>query len=179
MRYPAIAALSIAAAVGAAYPGVAPAQAPLMRAMVKHVAQPEFDAATFRYQCPTGHIPTVFSFTPRMPYEQWVENDRSLVDRNGVKQNRNTLTSASQIDGGGLSLSIYNIDCHLKEWVGSVNCLSTAASSDNTLTLVKASVQTAAKATGSPMAFCPADSPVALGGFSNADGTVLQDTTSA
>jgi hypothetical protein len=157
---------------------VAHAQAPLLRTIAKHVSQPEFDVSSFRFQCPAGHIPMSFSFTPRMPYEQWLENERSLVDASGAKLARNALTSGP-LTGAGVSLNIYNIDCHLKEWVASMNCLSNAASADNAPVLAKASVQAARGATGTAMAFCPADSPVALGGFSNADGTVLQDVVSA
>src|SRR5262249_23995094 len=39
--------------------------------------------------------------------------------------------------------------------------------------------QASGNAIGTPIAFCPADSPVALAGFSNAEGTLLQDTASA
>jgi hypothetical protein len=180
MRYITVVNTALAAALGAmASVGALAQSTPLLRTVAKHVGQPEFEVETHRFQCPAGHIPMSFSFTPRMPYEQWLENERALVDRTGAKQARNALTSAAALDGGGISLNIYNIDCHLKEWVASLNCLSNASSTDNAPVLAKASTTAARAATGQAMAFCPADSPVALGGFSNADGTVLQDVVSA
>src|SRR4029077_11880634 len=47
------------------------------------------------------------------------------------------------------------------------------------LAMAKASSSAARNATVSATAYCPADSPVALGGFSSADGTILQDVASA
>ena len=178
MRY---AVLSFAIALGLAGSNVSLGQspAPLIRVIAKHVGMPEFETATYKYQCPAGHIPVAYSFTPRMPYEMYLENDRSLIDKNGTKVSRNSLSSLGQLDGGGLSVSLYNIDCHLKEWEAFVSCLSSSASTDNTLTMTKASLSVAAKSVGVVTSFCPADSPVALSGFSNADGTMLQDTASA
>jgi hypothetical protein len=54
-------------------------------------------------------------------------------------------------------------------------CLAAGASSDGTLTLVASSTSVARNAVGTVTNFCPADSPVALGGFSSANGIFTSD----
>src|SRR4029079_3840623 len=86
-----------------------------------------------------------------------------------------TLSSAAQLDGGGYALQVFNLEHHAKEMQAMATCLATAASSDNALQLVKSAGNVAKQTTGTVTTFCPSDSPVAFGGFSNADGRLLQD----
>jgi hypothetical protein len=89
------------------------------------------------------------------------------------------MSSLDQLDGGGLLNALYNVNCHAQQFVAFASCLSSSASTDNKLTMVKASTSAGRNVVGVATAFCPAEAPVVLGGFSNADGALLQDTSSA
>lgn len=182
MRYAMTVALSVVVASSAPFSTLALAQSagPLVRTIAKHVEMQQFETATYTYQCPTGYIPIAYSFITRSPNsDSYLETDRSLIDKAGAKLSRSSMSSLEQIDGGGLTQSLYNINCHAQQFEGFVSCLSSAASTDSKLAMAKASTSAPRTSVGVATAFCPADSPVALGGFSNADGTILQDTASA
>src|SRR5262249_20998440 len=104
---------------------------------------------------------------------------RSLIDKSGTKIASASLSSLDQLNGGGLTQKLYNINCHGQQFEATLTCLSTSASTDNRPVMGQASVQTARTAVGVATAFCAADHPVAVAGFSNADGLLLQDIASA
>src|SRR5262245_10227515 len=168
-------------AVCAAFSGAVFAQSnPMVWAVAKHVEFAAFETNTYKYQCPGGSIPVSYSFVTRNPnQDSWLENDRSFIDRNGTKIARNAVTSLDQLDGGGLTISMYNINCHAQQFEASMSCMSMSTSTDNKLVMAKASSTAPRSSIGTAVAFCPADSPVAFGGFSAADGTMLQDVASA
>ena len=155
--------------------------APFVRTIASHVAV--FEQVRFKLQCPAGYIPTGYSLTPQNPYYYYTNSDvgtRDLIDSSNAPINRNTLSSAAQLDGGGYAVFLLNSNAtHQHDLEVLVTCLTAAATTDNALTLVKATVSAASKSIGTAMSFCPPDSPVALGGFSNADTVLLQDTGSA
>lgn len=162
----------------AALSSVAVAQTPLVRATARHAAMGDFEITPFKYQCPSGYIPMTYSFTPQFPYDLWEEENRTLTDSGGGAVSRTGLTSA-QINGGGYSMTMNNIEHHTKYWEAFVTCLSMAASSDNTFAFPTGNGSIPRQSTGTANAFCPADYPVALGGYSNADGRALKDMGSA
>jgi hypothetical protein len=180
MRYAMAVALGGVVAVSAVLSNSTFAQStPLVRTIGQHVQMEAFESNTYKYQCPAGSIPVSYSFVTRNPsQDSYLETDRSLIDKNGTKINRSSLSSLDQLDGGGLSLSIYNINCHAQQFVAFASCLATSTSTDNKLTMAKASTSTARGAMGTATSFCPAEAPVAISGFSNADGTILQDQAS-
>src|SRR5205085_6046701 len=122
----------LAIALCAAFPGAALAQStPLVRAIGRHALMQDFEVTSFKYQCPAGYIPMSYSFTPKFPYDLWEENSRALIDRSGSVVSKTSLSS-SQIDGGGFSMTLNNVEHHTKEWEAFITCLATAASSDGT-----------------------------------------------
>jgi hypothetical protein len=103
-----------------------------------------------------------------------------LIDRNGVEISRNSLSSLAQLDSSGYSVSLYNQEHHQHNAQAMVTCLAAAAiTTDNTLTLVKGTASTPSFSTGTATSFCSPDYPVAVGGFSNANGVELLEAVSA
>jgi hypothetical protein len=152
---------------------------PVVRTVAKVVPMDIFEIVDYSLQCPAGYVPIQYSVTPQYPYDINEEQSRNLIDGNGASMNRNALSSAAQLDGGGFALSVFNIEHHAKILEAIVVCLAAKASTDNTLQLVKTTSSVPRAATGSAISFCPPDSPVALAGFSNADGRLLIDAGSA
>src|SRR6185369_14201500 len=68
---------------------------------------------------------------------------------------------------------------HEKTLEAMVICLADSASTGSALQLVKSTASVARGATVSAISFCPPDAPVALAGFSTADGRLLRDAASA
>src|SRR5436190_2035098 len=169
----------VVVALAAAICQSAIAQSPLVQTIARHAIMQDFETSSFKFQCPAGYIPISYSFTPKFPYDVYEEQDRGLLDRTGSAVSKGSLSGASQIDGGGITVTLFNIEHHEKQWEGLVTCLSMAASTDNTLVFAKGTAQIPKQTSGVANAFCPADSPVALGGFSNADGTFVQEAGSA
>jgi hypothetical protein len=147
--------------------------APLVRTIASHFIMLANDQLGYRLQCPGGYIPTGYALSPQYPYDWNTEMTRDLIDSNKATINRTALSSASPLMGGGYSVSIYNEEHHQHDIEAKVTCLAAAATTDNAVTLVRASVTVAKLSSGSVISFCPPDSPVALGGFSNADGRAL------
>src|SRR6188508_46832 len=118
MRYAMAIALGGVVAASAALSNSAFAQStPLVRTIGQHVQMEAFESNTYKYQCPAGSIPISYSFVTRNPnQDSYLENDRSLIDRNGTKIPRASLTSLDQLDGGGLSIGLYNINCHAQQY---------------------------------------------------------------
>src|SRR5262249_33684389 len=151
----------------AVFSGFACAQTgPLYQIVGNHNNINAFTTQTYNYQCPAGAIPVSYSFVTRNPNnDAYIETDRSLVSSTGAKINRNTLSSLDQLVGGGLSSTLYNINCHGSTFEAFVGCIAPAVSTDNKLVMVKATATAGKEAIATATAFCPADSPVALGGF--------------
>ncbi|MEO7158766.1 MAG: hypothetical protein ABI039_14465 [Vicinamibacterales bacterium] len=159
-----------------ALPQWALAQAePLLRAVAKHVPMPTFDVIDYKLQCPAGYIPSGYSATPQYPFDVNEDQYRLFVDRNGSVIDKKTVSSAAQLDGAGYSLSVYNTEHHEKNLEALATCVALSASADNTFQLVRASGAVARGSYGTVTSFCPADSPVAFGGFSDADAVAIQD----
>ena len=177
MRY----ALAMVAVVllGTSFTHSANAQSPLVRTVARHVTMQDFEVDDFKYQCPAGYMPISYSFTPQYPYDLWEERDRTLIDRSGSGVSKTSLSSAAQIDGGGVALTMDNVEHHAKQWEAFITCLAITASSDNTFAFPSGSVSTPKLSTGVANAFCPADFPVAMSGFSNGNGLTLKDVGSA
>src|SRR5687767_6413524 len=99
--------------------------APFVRAIASHVTM--FEQARFRLQCPPGYIPSSYSGTSKIRgyYLYYsTEGARELIDRNNVPINRNTLSSAAQLDAGGYALYLLNGDPnHVHEVEAMVTCL--------------------------------------------------------
>ena len=148
---------------------------PLLRAVAKHVPMPTFDLVGYKLQCPAGYVPNGYSATPQYPYDVNEDQYRLFIDRNGSVVDKNTVSSVAQLDGAGYSLSVYNLEHHAKNLEALAFCVALSASADNTLQLVRASGTVARGTLGTVTSFCPADSPVAFGGFSNADAVAVQD----
>ena len=153
---------------------------PFVRVIASHLTMLANDQVNYKLQCPTGYIPAGYSTTPKYQYDWNTEIIRDLIDKNKITINRTSLSSAAPLEGGGYSVSLLNEEHHPHDVEVMATCLATAAATDNTLTLVKSTVTTAKQSIGTATSFCPSDFPVALGGFSNADGRVLlQDMGSA
>jgi hypothetical protein len=182
MRHTSITALAIGplVALGAALLSEgALAQAPLLRTIARHYHHIDGELLPFRHQCPAGSIPTLYSFAARYPWDVYAETQRSLVDRSGNVVNKPSLANAGQIDGGGFSMTIENVEHHNKDWEAFVTCLAMSASSGNTFAFPTASGSVPARSLGTVNAFCPPDFPVAMGGYSSADGSRVEDRGSS
>ncbi len=151
------------------------AQSPLVRVVANHLAWLYSTDVSATLKCPTGYFPIAYAETPQFPWDFHNVYARDLVNSSGGVVPRATLTSATSLMGGGVSMNNYNEEHHTHNLEAKVICLSTAATSDNTFTLVKSSINIARTSAGTVTNFCPADSPVALGGFSNGDGRFLMD----
>lgn len=152
---------------------------PFARAIARGFIMNEGDTTSFKLQCPPGYIPTGYSLTLGRTFDQYQQLTRELIDKNGAAVDRQTLSSAAQIDGGGYSVSLFNDSHHTHNIAAVATCLASAATSDGTLVLAKTSGTAQSGETGSVTSFCPANFPVALAGFSNANGSGLQDADSA
>jgi hypothetical protein len=159
-----------------ALPTLALAQVqPLVRAAALHVPLPTFDTVDFKLPCPAGYVPNNYSARPQYPYDVNEDQYRLFVDPSGSQIDKSTLTSSVQLDGAGYSISAYNTEHHDKNLEALAMCVATAASTDNTFQIVQASGNVTKSSQGTVTAFCPADSPVAFGGFSNADAVFVYD----
>ena len=148
---------------------------PLLRAAAKHVSMPTFDVVDYTLQCPAGYVPNSYSAMPQYPYDVNENLYLLFVDRNGATIDKKTLSSAAQLDGAGYSLSVYNAEHHDKNLQALATCLALSASADNALQIVGATGSVAKLSLGTVTSFCPADSPVAFNGFSNADAVAVYD----
>src|SRR3954451_20125802 len=83
---------------------VVSAQTPLLRTVARGFTMDELDITTVKLQCPAGYMPTGFSLTLGRNFDQYEQISRDLVDKNGAVLTRETLTSTSQLDGGGYSI---------------------------------------------------------------------------
>ena len=159
-----------------AFPQLVLAQVqPLVRAAALHVPLPTFDTVDFKLPCPAGYVPNNYSATPQYPYDVNEDQYRLFVDPSGSLIDNSTLTSSAQLDGAGYSISVYNTEHHDKNLQALAMCVATAASTDNAFQIVSASATVAKFGQGAVTAFCPQDSPVAFGGFSNADAVLVYD----
>jgi hypothetical protein len=163
------------------FSGTALAQsAPLVRTIAKHLVMQTNDGGCdpttcqvdYTLQCPAGYIASAYWVSLQYPFDVNVELARDLIDSSKRVISRTSLSSTAPLMGGGYAVSYENEEHHLKEAEAIMTCLATAATTDNTLTLVKASATIGKLASSTITAFCPAEFPVALGGFSNADGRV-------
>jgi hypothetical protein len=124
-------------------------------------------------QCPSGYVPIGFSTAPAYRFDINVEVWRDMIDSAKAVVDRRAVASAAALDGAGFTALLSNQEHHSKHVEIMVTCLSPAATSDNTLVLSKSAAEIVPRsAPGVATSFCPAEYPVALGGFSNADGRV-------
>ncbi len=157
-------------------PSLAPAQAPpLVRASALHVPLPTFDTVNFTLPCPAGYVPLNYSETPQYPYDVNEDQYNLFVNSSGTTIDKSALTSSAQLNGASYSMSVYNTEHHDKNLEALAMCIATSASTDNTFQIVQASATIAKLGQGAVAAFCPPDSPVAFGGFSNADAVLVLD----
>jgi hypothetical protein len=159
-----------------------PAQAQsgsLLRSVANAFTMAEGESVDFRLQCPAGYIPVNYSLTLGRPFDQYQQISRDLISRTGGAVDRQNISNASQIEGGGYSVSLFNDSHHTHNIVTVATCIAIAASADNTLVIAKASSTAASNETGTVTSFCPANAPNAIAGFSNANGNGLQDYGSA
>ncbi len=171
--------VSLALVTGAFFEPALAQSPPLLRTIAKIVPMDLFEIVDYTLQCPAGYVPVEYSITPQYTYDIDEEQSRNLVDPSGATINRSTLSSATQIDGAGYELSVFNEEHHAKILEALAICLATAVSSDNAFQLVSTSGTAAKTATGTATNFCPPESPVAFGGFSSADGRLLEEASSA
>jgi hypothetical protein len=129
--------------------------------------------ADYKPQCPAGYIPAGYSIASSNSYDIYQEVGRDLIDGSTSTVNRNGPVSAAQLDGGGYSLALLNVDHHVYNVELAATCLASAVSSDNALIVARAPVTVARQTIGTVRSFCTSDYPVALGGFSNADSKNL------
>ena len=156
-----------------------PQSTPLIRTIASRVVVDHDAQVDYKLQCPAGYIPTGYSYQPQFASDLNEERSRILIDRSNAVINRNLLSSAAQLDGGGYIVSLVN-NYHVQHTVeATVTCLATAASTDNTLMLIEGKATAASQSVGIATSFCSPDFPVALGGFSNADAVDMQDAGSA
>ncbi len=148
---------------------------PLLRAIAKHVPLPTFDTVDYKLPCPSGYIPNGYSATPQYPYDVNEDQFRLFVDPSGATINMAALTSGAQLAGAGYSIEVYNTEHHDKNLQALAICVATAASADNAIQIATASATIAKLGQGAVKVFCPPDSPVAFGGFSNADAVTVYD----
>src|SRR5262249_39563595 len=120
----------------------------------------EGDTVSYKLQCPAGSIPTGYSLTLGRTFDQYQQLSRELIDRNGGAVDRQNITSAAQIDGGGYSFTLFNDSHHTHNIATVATCLSTGVTADNTLVLAKATSTAGSGETGAVASFCPADYPV-------------------
>jgi len=152
---------------------------PKVRVIAKHVPMDIYEIVRYDLQCPSGYVPINYSMALQYPYDDNEEQARDLIDRGGAALNRDAIAAAAQIDGAGFEVQVFNTEHHVKSLEALATCLATAVSPDNTLQLVKSAGSAAKQTTGTATSFCPADAPVAYGGFSTADGRFLRDAASA
>ena len=165
----------------AAFAGAVNAQsAPLVQIVARQLTLLDFGTASGEVKCPAGYIPAEYAASPKYSYDVNSEVFRSLVDSNASAINVGTLSNPAQILGGGYETTIQNEEHHIKWVMMTATCLATAATTDNTFALVRTTTTLAQQTTGTAIGFCPSDFPVAVGGFSNADGRLkLSDGGSA
>jgi hypothetical protein len=138
------------------------------------------DAQTdYKLKCPGGYIPIGYSYQRQFASYLDEELKRSLIDRSNAVINRDSLSTAAQLDGAGYAVSILNTQHVAHDVAAMVTCLATATTTDSTLMLVTGKATVGARSVGTATSFCSPDFPVALGGFSNADVLDLQDAGSA
>jgi hypothetical protein len=168
----------------------APAQSPgpFVRVVALHAVLLASDSNSnevqnFTLQCPAGYIPTAYSITPAHDDDDFfAEVGRQLIDSNKTALDRSALTSTAQLDGGGYVVSLITVgEAHHSSWNLEISlpCVSALVTTDDTLTLVKTTGTAAARSLTTRTTFCPSDFPVALGGFSNADGIWLEPSSAA
>jgi hypothetical protein len=154
---------------------VAQPAGPYVRAISSHLVIESFDSLTWETQCPAGYLPLGYTIIRGHDYDEDEVQVYDLVDANAVPVSRDSVSSATQITGGGFAVSMFNLEHHLKDFQVLATCLATSASADNSVTLNSAASTAAPGQIASVISFCGPESPVALAGFSNADYVGLQD----
>jgi hypothetical protein len=167
--------LLLASVVGTLPHGAMAQTQPLVRVAATHVPLPTFATVDYKLQCPSGYVPGSYSAIPQYPYDQNEDQSRLFVDRAGAIIDKGALSSGAQLDGAGYLVEVFNTEHHDKNLQALALCIATAASTDNTLQLVRASGTVAKLTQGTVTAYCPADSPVAFGGISNVDAVSMYD----
>jgi hypothetical protein len=154
---------------------------PLLRIVATHaVLRPsdahDNDEQRYKVQCPAGHVPTRYSVIPAHGDEGFYEEVSSnIVDRSSATLDRNALSSIDELNGGGYLLGLATVgEAHHNTWNFEIvlSCVAMAAGADGALVLVKTRGVAAPATSSSLIAYCPADFPVALGGFSNAESVL-------
>src|SRR5262245_29109096 len=135
---------------------------PFVRPVARAFVMAEGDQVDLKLQCPAGYIPIEYSLTLGRPFDQYQQLSRDLISRTGAAMDRQSLTNAAQIDGGGYAISLFNDSHHTHNIAAVAKCLATSASSDNTLVIVRTISTAGSGETGSVVSFCPANAPVAL-----------------
>ena len=158
---------------------MAQSPAPYVRAIASHLVIESFVTLDWKTQCPAGHVPLGYTIMRGHSYDEDELLAFDRIDGNGVPVDRNAVSSAAQLAGGGFAVSLNNTEHHLKDFEVLLTCLALSAAADNSFALIQTASTAAAGAVGTISSFCTADFPVALGGFSNANDIVLQEVGSA
>src|SRR3954454_20257269 len=124
------------------------AQTPLVRIVADHLAWLYSTEVSTTVKCPTGYFPISYAETPQFPFDFHTVFQRDLVNSTGGIVPRVTLSSATSLMGGGVTMDDYNEEHHTHNMEAKVICLAAGASSDNTLTLVQSSAPVARTAGG-------------------------------
>ena len=132
--------LAVLLLVGALAPS-AFAQTPLVRIVADHLAWLYSTEVTATVKCPTGYFPITYAETSQFSFDFNTVYQRDLVNSTGGIVPRTTLSSATSLMGGGVTIDIYNEEHHTHNSDAKLICLSAAASSDGTFTLVQVIAQ--------------------------------------
>src|SRR5207248_4359165 len=84
------------------------AQTPLVRVVADHLAWLYSTEVTATVKCPTGYFPITYAETSQFPFDFDTVYQRDLVSSNGGIVPRATLSSATSLMGGGVTMDDYN-----------------------------------------------------------------------
>ena len=76
---------------------------------------------------PAGYVPNGYSAIPQYPYDVNEDQYRLFIDQSQNVVDKNTLSNAAQLSGGGYSLSVYNTEHHEKNLEALVTCVALSA----------------------------------------------------
>src|SRR5947209_7215865 len=96
------------------------AQAPLIRVVADHLAWLYSTEVAATVKCPTGYLPITYAETPQFFFDFDTVYQRDLVNSAGSIVPRPTLSSATSLMGGGVTLDDYNEEHHTHNRVASV-----------------------------------------------------------
>jgi hypothetical protein len=141
---------------------------PWLQTVSSHRAVGLFSKQTVVLKCPAAQIPTNLSVSRSNPQNLLVDS-QTLIDSSGTPVALGTLATLAPIVGGGYSVVIENQEDEgvVEDGEVVITCLDPSVADDKALVLASGSAFVPASSTITVNAFCGADNPVALGGFSN------------